>query len=171
MSGGGRRPSLRTVLPPRRRSAGACAPVGPPSRPEIPMRAVTPAFLLQRHRFAIVTDRRHRHADRRSRALWPIRAPTECPSAFDRSPVAEPLQRVSHPPASNPCIAQLSGFSLHAGTRCQAHVRDSLERLCRTIARPAVSNERLSVIADTLSRKTPRRALATARQRMRHVTR
>ena len=31
------------------------------------------------------------------------------------------------------------------GTRCQAHERDSLERLCRYIARPALSNERLSV--------------------------
>ena len=51
----------------------------------------------------------------------------------------------SHPPASNPCIAQLSGFSLHAGTCCRAHERDSLERLCRYIARPALSNERLSV--------------------------
>ena len=51
----------------------------------------------------------------------------------------------SNPPASNPCIAQLSGFSLHAGTRCRAHERASLERLCRYIARPAVSNERLSV--------------------------
>ena len=51
----------------------------------------------------------------------------------------------SNPLADNPCIVQLSGFSLHAGTRCQAHERDSLERLCRYIARPAVSNERLSV--------------------------
>ena len=40
----------------------------------------------------------------------------------------------SNPPTSNPCIAQLSGFSLHAGTRCQAHQRNSLERLCRYIA-------------------------------------
>ena len=31
------------------------------------------------------------------------------------------------------------------GTCCPAHDRDSLERLCRYIARPAVSNERLSV--------------------------
>ena len=31
------------------------------------------------------------------------------------------------------------------GTRCRAHERDSLERLCRYIARPALSNERLSV--------------------------
>ena len=51
----------------------------------------------------------------------------------------------SNPLADNPCIAQLSGFSLHAGTRCQAHKRDFLERLCRYITRPAVSNERLSV--------------------------
>ena len=51
----------------------------------------------------------------------------------------------SNPPADNPCIAQLSGFSLHAGTCCRARDRDSLERLCRYIARPAVSNERLSV--------------------------
>ena len=50
----------------------------------------------------------------------------------------------SNSPASNPCIAQLSGFSLHAGTRCRAHERASLERLCRYIARPALSNERLS---------------------------
>ena len=51
----------------------------------------------------------------------------------------------SSPPPDNPGIARLSGFSLHAGTRCEAHDRDALERLCRYIARPAVSNERLSV--------------------------
>ena len=51
----------------------------------------------------------------------------------------------SHPPPDNPCIAQLSGFSLHAGTCCRPRDRDSFERLCRHIARPAVSNERLSV--------------------------
>ena len=51
----------------------------------------------------------------------------------------------ANPSASNPCIAQLSGFSLHVGTRCRAHERASLERLCRYIARPALSNERLSV--------------------------
>ncbi len=31
------------------------------------------------------------------------------------------------------------------GTRCRARERESLERLCRYIARPALSNERLSV--------------------------
>ena len=60
----------------------------------------------------------------------------------------------ANPLASNPCIAQLPGFSLHACPRmgesgtdtcCRARDRGSLERLCRYIARPAVSNERLSV--------------------------
>ena len=51
----------------------------------------------------------------------------------------------SNPFTDNPCIAQSSGFSLHAGTRCQIRERNSLERMCRYIARPALSNERLSV--------------------------
>ena len=60
----------------------------------------------------------------------------------------------ANPLASNPCIAQLPGFSLHACPRmgesgtdtcCRARDRGSLERLCRYIARPAVSNERLSI--------------------------
>ncbi len=33
--------------------------------------------------------------------------------------------------------AQAHGFSLHAGVRCGAHQRKALERLCRTITRPA----------------------------------
>ena len=40
--------------------------------------------------------------------------------------------------------AQAHGFSLHAGVRCGAHQRQALERLCRYITRPAISNERLS---------------------------
>ena len=51
----------------------------------------------------------------------------------------------SGPPPDHPCIAQLSGFSLHASTCRRTRDRDALERLCRYIARPAVSNERLSV--------------------------
>ena len=35
------------------------------------------------------------------------------------------------------------GFSLHAGQRCGAGQRKELERLCRTITRPAIANERL----------------------------
>lgn len=41
-------------------------------------------------------------------------------------------------------VAKNSGFSLHAGVQTRAHERDRLERVCRYIARPAVSEERLS---------------------------
>src|SRR5690606_20656343 len=37
------------------------------------------------------------------------------------------------------------GFSLHAGVAAQAHERDKLEKLCRYIARPAISEKRLSI--------------------------
>lgn len=42
-------------------------------------------------------------------------------------------------------LAQTSGFSLHAGVWAGANDRAKLERLCRYIARPAVSNERIEL--------------------------
>ena len=39
-------------------------------------------------------------------------------------------------------LARAAGFSLHAGVASEAHEREKLERLCRTITRPAVSTER-----------------------------
>jgi hypothetical protein len=39
-------------------------------------------------------------------------------------------------------LAQASGFSLHAGVAAQAQQRDTLERLCRYVSRPAVAIER-----------------------------
>ena len=36
--------------------------------------------------------------------------------------------------------AAAQGFSLHAALRCGAHQRKELERLCRTITRPAIAN-------------------------------
>jgi hypothetical protein len=42
-------------------------------------------------------------------------------------------------------VAETAGFSLHAGVATRAHERDKLERLCRYIARPAVSTKRLSM--------------------------
>ena len=41
-------------------------------------------------------------------------------------------------------VAKEAGFSLHAGVAAQAWERDKLERLCRYISRPAVSEKRLS---------------------------
>lgn len=42
-------------------------------------------------------------------------------------------------------VAKESGFSLHAGVAAQAWERLKLERLCRYISRPAVSEKRLSL--------------------------
>ena len=40
---------------------------------------------------------------------------------------------------------QAAGFSLHAGVATKANQRDKLERLCRYITRPAISEKRLSL--------------------------
>ncbi|HUF81464.1 MAG TPA: transposase [Burkholderiales bacterium] len=39
----------------------------------------------------------------------------------------------------------VGGFSLHAGVAAEAHESEKLERLCRYIARPAISEQRLSI--------------------------
>ena len=57
-------------------------------------------------------------------------------------------------------VAKAAGFSLHAGVASEAHEREKLERLCRTITRPAVSTERLSLTGQRNIRyrlKTPSR--------------
>lgn len=42
-------------------------------------------------------------------------------------------------------LAQINGFSLHAGVFVDSHETEKLERLCRYIARPAISEQRLSL--------------------------
>ncbi len=42
-------------------------------------------------------------------------------------------------------VANESGFSLHAGVAAQAWERSKLEKLCRYITRPAISEKRLSI--------------------------
>ncbi len=42
-------------------------------------------------------------------------------------------------------VGKVAGFSLHAGVAARANEREKLERLCRYIARPAVSTKRLSL--------------------------
>jgi hypothetical protein len=57
-------------------------------------------------------------------------------------------------------VAKDAGFSLHAGVVAQAHQRDKLERLCRYVSRPAVSEQRLSLTSNGRVRyelKTPYR--------------
>jgi hypothetical protein len=57
-------------------------------------------------------------------------------------------------------VAKQAGFSLHAGVMAEAHQRDVLERLCRYISRPAVSEKRLALTSNGKVRyelKTPYR--------------
>ena len=42
-------------------------------------------------------------------------------------------------------VANTSGFSLHAGVFANADEPEKLERLCRYISRPAISEQRLSI--------------------------
>ena len=51
----------------------------------------------------------------------------------------------SQEPFDDPVVGQVAGFSLHAGVAAKAHQRQKLERLCRYISRPAVSEQRLSL--------------------------
>jgi hypothetical protein len=50
----------------------------------------------------------------------------------------------SDEPFANP-VGQVAGFSLHAGVAAKAPQRQKLERLCRYISHPAVSQQRLSL--------------------------
>ena len=58
-------------------------------------------------------------------------------------------------------IAPGNFVSLHAGVAARAHERKKLERVCRYIARPAVSEKRLSLLRNGKVRyqlKTPYRS-------------
>lgn len=61
-------------------------------------------------------------------------------------------------PARQALCADFDGVSLHAAVRVQAHDRNRLEQLCRYIARPALSDERVQINAAgqvELKLKTP----------------
>jgi len=84
------------------------------------------------------------------------------------------LPPIEEPKTGSSRVANVAGFSLHAGVMAEAYQReqwyrevpftdlrmDKLERLCRYIARPAVSEKRLSLLGDGRIRyelKTPYR--------------
>jgi hypothetical protein len=61
-------------------------------------------------------------------------------------------------------VGKVAGFSLHAGVMARADERQELERLCRYISRPVVSEKRLSLIPNDNVRyrlKTPYRDSTT----------
>jgi hypothetical protein len=43
---------------------------------------------------------------------------------------------------------QVTGYSLHTGVAARANEREKLERLCRYISRPAISEKRLSLTSN-----------------------
>ena len=45
-------------------------------------------------------------------------------------------------------VTKQSGFSLHAGVSCKAGQHKKLERLCRYVTRPAISEQRLSIASN-----------------------
>jgi hypothetical protein len=62
-------------------------------------------------------------------------------SASGRNPSIEEVGLGDHS-ATKGLVAKNSGFSLHAGVATKAHERDKFEKICRYIARPAVSDGR-----------------------------
>ena len=48
-------------------------------------------------------------------------------------------------PAGSDRVAKEAGISLHAGASVEAHQRDNVERLCRYVSRPAVTEKRLAL--------------------------
>ncbi len=57
-------------------------------------------------------------------------------------PASDPEDEFANSPGN------VAGFSLHAGVAAKAHERKKLERLCRYISRPAVSEKRLSLTSN-----------------------
>ncbi|MFN9028902.1 MAG: hypothetical protein ACK5XM_01490, partial [Betaproteobacteria bacterium] len=81
-----------------------------------------------------------------ARTLWPLQAAAVTyriafgPRAGQKVPTlrgATPRETA----ARQPLCADIDGFSLHAAVRVEAHDRKRLEQLCRTITRPALSEE------------------------------
>jgi ribosomal protein S27E len=55
-------------------------------------------------------------------------------------------------------VSKQAGFSLHAGVACKSNQRKKLERLCRYVTRPAISEQRLSLASNgnvIIALKTP----------------
>ena len=70
-----------------------------------------------------------------------------------------PIQSTQQPQPSQACCVNAHGFSLHADVRCAMNQHDKLERLCRTITRPAIADERLTRNKDGQSLPPRRRGV------------
>ncbi len=88
-----------------------------------------------------------------------VKRPAKSVAFHSAHPCASPFGRPAVVQIGNP-----ADLSLHAGVAARADQRDKLERLCRYISRPAISEKRLSLTNKGLVRyqlKTPYRAGTT----------
>jgi hypothetical protein len=75
--------------------------------------------------------------------VWPCPVFSQERSQFPDFPESRTLPAIVDPFTAQ--AGNVAGFSLHAGVAAKANKRDKLERLCRYITRPAVSEKRLSL--------------------------
>lgn len=98
-----------------------------------------------------------------SEDLWPRPGSITYRLAFGRNVGKKALTLQAVPVSdgqarSTDLVSKQAGFSLHAGVACKSNQRKKLERLCRYVARPAISEQRLSLASNgsvVVALKTP----------------
>jgi hypothetical protein len=68
--------------------------------------------------------------------------------ASKRQPIRIVLDPDDRPVTKGALCGQTQGFNLQAATRVAANDKDARERLCRSILRPPLANDRLSILDD-----------------------
>ena len=120
----------------------------------LPPLGVEPALLPAAVRCRLGLDRRRPRAGgvrRKDAPSKPVRSAIRTirsPTRRARWPAAHSEQPCTSPLAGQPLAVQIghpADLSLHAGVAAKANERAKLERLCRYISRPAISEKRLSL--------------------------
>ena len=70
------------------------------------------------------------------------------PNAWRKALTLQTIPATTTPPTPGELVSKQAGFSMHAGTTCKPTQTKKLERLCRYITRPAVSEKRLSMASN-----------------------
>ena len=80
------------------------------------------------------------------------------PNAGKKAMTLQAVPTSDNSAKSSELVSKQAGFSLHAGVACKSNQRKKLERLCRYVARPAISEQRLSLASNgnvVVALKTP----------------
>ena len=70
------------------------------------------------------------------------------PNAGRKALTLQTIPATTTPSRLGELVSKQAGFSLHAGTACKPTQKKKLERLCRYITRPAISEKRLSLASN-----------------------